>query len=289
MGKQLWLKDDRQTMNTDTFETFHNYTDQLVSLDFHTHDFYEVLVFLRGSVNYIVEDKTYPLKPGDIILTNNRELHKVDLLSDAPYERFVGWFHPDFVQKLSRLFPNTDVSSCFDSTSKMHYNLLRTDSQTYHRIFKLFEQLLLPPSDAFGSEMLQCCYVAELLILLNQAHQNTTLTPGVHVITNPKVNEIVYYINQHLNEDLSLDALAQQFFISKYYLTRLFKQYTGLSLHQYVLKKRLITAKTMLMNGSKPYDVCIDIGFNNYSHFSKSFKDAFSLSPSDYYRLSSQV
>ena len=91
----------------------------------------------------------------------------------------------------------------------------------------------------------------------------------------------MYYINQHLNDDLSLDSLAQQFFISKYYLTRLFKQYTGLSLHQYVLKKRLIVARTMLMNGGKPYDVYIDVGFNNYPHFSKSFKDEFGIAPSN--------
>lgn len=286
MGKKLWLKDDRQIMNTTTFEVFHNYTDQPITLDYHTHDFYEVLVFLKGHVNYIVEDKTYPLKPGDIILTNSSELHKANILGNTPYERFVGWFHPTFVQKLSLLSPDTDVSSCFHSSTKMHYNLLRADSETYHEIIKLFEQLLLPPSDTFGNEMLRGCYVAELLILLNQAHQNTTLTPGIHVITNPKVNNIIFYINQHLSDDLSLDTLARKFFISKYYLTRLFKQYTGLSLHQYVLKKRLITAKTMLMNGSRPYDVCIDVGFNNYSHFSKSFKDAFTIAPSDYYRMS---
>lgn len=281
MGKTLWLKDDRQKMKTNTYEVFHNYTDQQINLDFHTHDFYEVLVYLKGDVSYTVEDKTYPLKSGDIILTNNSEIHRANILSDAPYERFVGWFHPEFVQNLSLSFPDIDLSTCFQSTSKMHYNLLRADSQTYHKIIDLFNQLLLPSSDAFGNTMLQHCYVAELLILLNQAHQNTTLTPGIHVISNPKINDIIYYINQHLSDDLSLDFLTQQFYISKYYLTRLFKQYTGLSLHQYVLKKRLIAARSLLMNGGKPYDVYIDIGFNSYPHFSKSFKDEFGIAPSD--------
>lgn len=211
-----------------------------------------------------------------LILTNNSEIHRANILSDAPYERFVGWFHPEFVQKLSLSFLNIDLS-----TSKMHCNLLRADTQTYHKIIDIFEQLLLPPSDAFGNTMLQHCYVTELLILLNQAHEHTTLTPGIHVISNSKITNIIYYINQHLNDDLSPDSLAQQFFISKYYLTRLFKQYTGLSLHQYVLKKRLIVARTMLMNGEKPYDVYIDVGFNNYPHFSKSFKDEFGIAPSN--------
>lgn len=283
MSKHLWLKDDRQIMNTNTYEIFHNYTDHALELDFHMHDFFEVLVFLGGKTDYQVEDKTYHPRPGDIMLTNSSELHRVIIKDGRPYERFVGWFHPDFVNSLNAQIEDADVAACFDSSSKMHFNLLHTDSETFHEIVKLFERLMEPVNrEVFGDQALHNFYAAELLILLNQAHLNTTITPGIHMISNPKVNDVIFYINQNLCEDLTLDTLSARFYISKYYLTRLFKQYTGLTLHQYILRKRLNTAKTMIINGCSPYDACIDSGFKNYSHFSKCFKDCFLLSPSEY-------
>lgn len=283
MSKHLWLKDDRQIMNTNTYEIFHNYTDHALELDFHMHDFFEVLVFLSGKADYQVEDKTYHPRPGDIMLTNSSELHRVIIKDGKPYERFVGWFHPNFVNSLNAQIEDADVAACFDSSSKMHFNLLHTDSETFHEIVKLFERLMEPVNKkVFGDQALHNFYAAELLILLNQAHLNTTITPGIHMISNPKVNDVIFYINQNLCEELTLDDLSEHFYISKYYLTRLFKQYTGLTLHQYILRKRLNTSKTMLANGCAPYDACIDSGFKNYSHFSKCFKDCFMFSPSEY-------
>lgn len=286
MSRQIWMKDDRQVMNTNTYEIFHNYTEHSIELEFHTHNFYEVLIFLDGKVDYQVEDKTYPLRPGDILLTNSSEMHRAIIKDGKPYDRFVGWFHPDFVNRINSQLVDVNVASCFDSSSKMHFNLLHADIGTFHQLVKLFEQLMTPADEnIFGDQALRDCFATEILILLNQAHLNTTITPGVHIISNPKVNDVIFYINQNLCEELSLDSLSEHFYISKYYLTRLFKQYTGLSLHQYILRKRLNTAKTMLANGCLPYDACMDSGFKNYSHFSKCFKDLFLISPSEYEKL----
>ena len=173
------------------------------------------------------------------MLTNSSELHRVIIKDGRPYERFVGWFHPDFVNSLNAQIEDADVAACFDSSSKMHFNLLHTDSETFHEIVKLFERLMEPVNrKVFGDQALHNFYAAELLILLNQAHLNTTITPGIHMISNPKVNDVIFYINQNLCENLTLDTLSARFYISKYYLTRLFKQYTGLTLHQYILRKR---------------------------------------------------
>lgn len=283
MSKRLWLKDDRQIMNTNTYEIFHNYTEHALETDFHMHDFYEILVFIDGKTDYQVEDKTYHLRPGDIMLTNSSELHRIIVKEGKTYERFVAWFHRDFILKLNDQIQDVNVADCFDSSSKMHFNLLHTDSDTFPVIVKLF-QLLLKPVDEkkFGDRALHDLYATQLLIVLNQAHLNTTITPGEQLISNPKVNDVVFYINQNLCEELTLENLSAKFYVSKYYLTRLFKQYTGLTLHQYILRKRLNTAKIMLANGCMPYDACIDSGFKNYSHFSKCFKNYFMVSPVEY-------
>ena len=287
--KTLWLKDDRQIINTTDYEIFYNYTDRPIFVKEHTHDFYEALIFLSGKVDYVVEGKHYMLRPGDIILTNTLELHKPIINEGKAYERYVVWIHPNFIKKLSELNnSNLNVLDCFDSSSKNHYNLLRPDSNTFIAITAVLNNLLETTArnkQNIGDDILDKCYLTEFLVLLNQAYLSTTIVPDTNVISDQKINDIIYYINQNLCEQLSLDDLAKKFYISKFYLSRLFKEITGLTLHQYILKKRLAQAKFFMLNGQSPYNAAIEVGFNNYSHFSKCFKDNFSITPSDFIKL----
>ena len=104
------------------------------------------------------------------------------------------------------------------------------------------------------------------------------------ITENDKINQIISYINENLSEELSLDQLADRFYISKYYLSRQFKQFTGLSLYQYIMKKRLISARNMLRAGSPVMDACLYCGFGDYSNFLKAFKREFGQNPSKYSR-----
>ena len=104
------------------------------------------------------------------------------------------------------------------------------------------------------------------------------------MVENQKINAVVEYINRHLDADLSLDALAGRFYVSKYHLSRQFKQYIGVPIHQYITKKRLMTARGMLRRGQPVRSAYLESGFNDYANFSKAFKAEFGLSPKDYVR-----
>ena len=79
----------RQTMLQSDFECYH-YCDAIPPVvDFHEHEFYEILFFLSGNVSYIIEGRTYQLRPGDILLTNNRDIHRPVIQPGRPYERYV--------------------------------------------------------------------------------------------------------------------------------------------------------------------------------------------------------
>ncbi len=95
-----------------------------------------------------------------------------------------------------------------------------------------------------------------------------------------KLSALLQHINLHINENLSLDELAQRFNLSKFYLTRRFKELTGLSLHQFIVKKRLTRARYLISVGTDPYCAAVEAGFNNYSHFSRTFKAYFGQNPS---------
>ena len=77
-----------------------------------------------------------------------------------------------------------------------------------------------------------------------------------------------------------IDLIAGQFYISKYYMMRLFKQETGYTLGQYISQKRLLLAKELLSTGAPGPQVCYDCGFKDYSTFSRAYKQLFGVTPS---------
>jgi AraC-like DNA-binding protein len=102
---------------------------------------------------------------------------------------------------------------------------------------------------------------------------------------NKKISSIMDYINENLDKELSLDTLSEKFYLSKYHLLREFKKYGGYTIHQYIHKKRLIAAKTLLREGIQVTEVCTQCGFGDYSNFIRSFKKAFGVPPKKYCKI----
>lgn len=95
-----------------------------------------------------------------------------------------------------------------------------------------------------------------------------------------KLQQAIDYIQAHLAEDISLEAIATELGMSRYYFCRLFKQSTGISPHQYVIKCRIDRAKDLLLQGHKSIaDVAFQVGFSSQSHFTKHFKRLVGVTP----------
>jgi AraC family transcriptional regulator len=95
-----------------------------------------------------------------------------------------------------------------------------------------------------------------------------------------QLRRAIEYIHDHLGEDLSLASVAAQSGLSMFHFARMFKQATGLTPHQYILRSRLTQAKQLLTTSSDPVaDVAYRVGFYDQSHFTAHFKRAFGLTP----------
>ncbi|NLL06883.1 MAG: AraC family transcriptional regulator [Clostridiaceae bacterium] len=273
----------RQNMEANDFEFFY-YKDNLpIEVDFHNHSFYEIYLFLSGNVTYVIEGKAYKLRPKDILIINNQEIHKAIIKDGVPYERVVIWINPTFMKNLCS--EKSNLLSIFDASSNK-LNLIRPAPDISEEIYRIAENLgIACVSSDFGNDLLKQAYFIELLVYLNRISKNPTHEKNISGVTyNDKISKIIDYINENLSKDMSLQALSSKFYLSKYHLLREFKKNTGYTIHRYTQQKRLIMARELLRENKQITEVCNLCGFGDYSNFIRAFKKEFGMSPKKYFK-----
>ena len=271
----------RQTMIAQDYEIYRYRSTYMNEVELHHHDFYEVYLLLRGRVEYIVENQIYRMRPGDWMLTSPLELHQARIATDADaYERFVLWIARPYLDRLST--PRTSLTRCFDTSVSTHTNLLRLPGAAGAQLRASIERLCtLRASKDYGSDLLAQGALVELMIGMNRAaaERGDSRPAGT---SDQVVDAVLHYINEHYSETLTLDQLAEKFFISKYHLLRKFDAQVGTTVHRYILQKRLLNAKQLLAGGVPPNEVCQYCGFGDYANFYRAFKAEYNQTPRQY-------
>lgn len=266
----------------DNFKIFHIRDKKDIKFEYHHHDFSKIIILIDGDLTYYIEGKAYILKPWDILFVNKNEIHKPVVNPDKYYERIVIWLNPDFMAKYAQ--GNNDLLKCFEVAIKNNYNLLRLNMKSIEIIKNLIQDIQnCNNSNEFGSEILKESLFVQLMVLMNRLFLNSDKNRDIEDIQYDKTIEgVLNYINSNLENDLSIDTIASEFFISKYYLMRKFKNQIGSSIHNYVVQKRLILARSLISDGLSMSSVCSRCGFNDYSSFVRAFKKVYGVSPSNY-------
>ena len=96
------------------------------------------------------------------------------------------------------------------------------------------------------------------------------------------IPDVLEYINSHFCEKLTLTSIADEFFVSKYYLSHVFNNVVGTSVHRYIMLKRLIHAKQMLLSGIKSTTAATNCGFNDYAGFYRAFTAEYGVTPKEF-------
>ena len=266
----------------DNFKIFHIRDKKDIKFEYHHHDFSKIVILIDGDLTYYIEGKAYILKPWDILFVNKNEIHKPVVNPDKYYERIVIWLNPDFMAKYAQ--GNNNLLKCFEVAIKNNYNLLRLNMKSIDIIKNLIQDIQnCNNSNEFGSEILKESLFVQLMVLMNRLFLNSDKNRDIEDIQYDKTIEgVLNYINFNLENDLSIDTIASEFFISKYYLMRKFKNQIGSSIHNYVVQKRLILARSLISDGLSMSSVCSRCGFNDYSSFVRAFKKVYGVSPSNY-------
>ncbi|MBQ8579911.1 MAG: helix-turn-helix domain-containing protein [Oscillospiraceae bacterium] len=269
--------DSRQTMSNRTFEVFHYRDKRPESVALHYHDFYEVFFFLSGNVDYRVEGRTYRLESGDLLLIAPQELHQPAIEPDVDYERIVLWIDKAYLQSLS--VPSMDLSACFGNELTGPINLLRPPrvqqvslGQTLSRLNREYRGRH-PGGEIYARGLLQ-----QFLVEVNRLALQTT--SRIRKMEDPDlVTQVLAYIGIHYRENITLESLASEFFVSKYHLSHEFSHRVGTSVYRYVIFRRLMLAREMIAGGSAPGDIYQFCGFGDYANFYRAFKSEYGISP----------
>lgn len=259
----------------------HHKTRGVKDYPFHLQDnTFEIYFFISGNVNYFIEKNIYPLSYGDLFVINNSEIHKASLLSDEAYDRIVVTFDPIIVQSFNS--DNVNLLDCFVNRALGEQNKIILNKIQIEEISGIFNKLEKTNKDrSDSSKLAKLICLIELLIFLNNAFTKAE-TNKINTTLYEKLSPILEFIDENVAGDLSLQALENKFFVNKNYLSSLFKKTTGINIHEYIVLKRISKAKAMLAEGYNITETCQLAGFNDYSHFIRSFKSHVNTSPGQY-------
>lgn len=263
----------------ENIRSHHMISKQPVTRQYHLHDSYEVYLFLGGNVDFYVEHNCYRLKRGNLMVLNQKEVHRYVVHDHTPYERISTHFNPMPVRNACTAQSN--LLSCFENRQNGRDNITLLDEDSLEKYLNLADKLHTSmKSDCFGSDILSSSYLLQLLILVNTAFHNSTYLPDN---TIPELSyQVMGYIDQNLKERFTLEDLAGHFYLNCSYLSRKFKEQAGCTLREYVILKRVALAKTFLSEGKTVSEACELSGFHDYSNFIRTFTKYARISPGKY-------
>lgn len=251
-------------------------TSETRGLKEHFHNGYEIIFITEGESNFTINDNIYTYGENSLLFLNNLEKHKMDLIS-TPYSRYMIIVDSDYL----------------DNIIKEHIllSIFKNRTSKYKKGFKIKEEHLDFINKTLGhlinifskeSEFWQIEFMSMLSILLVFLYRNYTDQFPISRIDKKeqRILDIQHFIDENFRKDISLDSIASEFFISKYYLSHSFKDVTGFTIKQYILLKRISYAKNQLyFTDNSVTDIAMDCGFNSQSSFIRTFGEKEGITP----------
>lgn len=245
----------------------------------HYHNSYELYYVVSGERDYFVGDKFFKAHNNDVVLVPSGVQHRTAgkgatrILIYFTEELLLRHFSQTVVNELLAEYKPTVLSPSGEENEKLKllFKKMREDYE------KLGSDRSLEKIDGTALPL----HIFELLYIVKYG----SFTVPAQESSDTRINEIIKYINENYYSIESIDDVASHFYISKYYLCRIFKKTLGISLISYLNMIRIRQAATMLRNTNERITaISTKCGFNSTSYFCKIFKDETGLSPKDYKR-----
>jgi AraC-like DNA-binding protein len=250
--------------------------------DGHVHDSFEILYLSSGQRYLFINDRTFKINEGDLILIHPNVLHKATSNEVLNCEGILLYFDETY------LSPNQSIRLILAPLFKNETLLISLSLNERAYIDELFSKMLQEYQMKTTEFMLVMqAFFLQLLVFLYRNIKDQQVTPFKHPSPiHEKVSEIASYINQHYSEELSLNSLASHFYISPNYLCKVFKEVTNFTLIEYLNNVRVKEGKRLLMESTvKVVEIAEKVGFGSITNFGRVFKEITGHAPLYYRKL----
>lgn len=236
----------------------------------HYHNYYELYFLEEGERHHMLQDDMYTMHPGELILFSPYILHRSYGDENVPFRRLILYFHRDEIDSL-------ELQNMLDNGNGLYH----LEPRTRQVLHSMLETLLYEQNNTSEFKNHYCHTVLNMLlffIVLQLRRQNPSKKEDYD-----RMSQVISYIHDHYQEDITLERLSRHFYISPYYLCREFKRHTDSTVIQYINITRIMNAQRKFMETNKNItEICSESGFSNLTHFNRVFKSVTGMTPSGY-------
>lgn len=234
------------------------------------HPKYEVFLLLEGDVTMLINSERYAIGNGALVLLNSRDLHISINNASSAYRRITVMFDHTAVQMLNS--NNTNLLDCFTIATARQRNIIYLNQEQIEE-FTGYAQRIKHGfhSCAYGDDLDALSGLISLLVLTNRVFR-THCSNAIPLPCSPIIRSIVDYVDEHLEEELTVKQLCEHFSYSEAYVSAQFSKQMGVPLKQFVLTKKIAHAKQLLKEQLSVMQVCERCAFGDYSNFIRTFK-----------------
>ncbi len=231
----------------------------------HMHNGYELLYLQRGDAEYVVEGSVYRLTPRTLLLVRPRRYHYLRALAGKTFDRFVIHFPVERVPKALRAYLDQapEIVRVGEMSASASFFADWANAERTH-------------SEAELRALMETALTRVLLGLKYSIEE-----PVVPSVANPTLDAILRYIDEHPNEAITAADLSKRFFVSTSWIVHGFRAHLGISLAQYVNRKRILYAEAQIRAGASPTAVAKACHYDSYVTFYRQFKKYLGYAPSD--------
>lgn len=248
--------------------------------EFHSHAFYEIYYFHEGKCTYLIGDKIYVLKPGDLLLMNGLTLHCPHVEPDARYVRSIAHFDPGFVKRWLQPAASSVLLGPFEELRNYRIPLQGREKSEFEEIMQELDRL----TSNGASQERRILRLLDMMYFIADLCRTAVNDRDSFPEKELHVQHVITFVEHNYMNDLSLEEIAQAVHLTKHYLSSLFKEVTGTTVFKYVYSRRINQAKNLLWLQPKLTitEVCYAAGFKHLAHFSRMFKEMVGRTPEDY-------
>jgi AraC-like DNA-binding protein len=258
-------------------------SDKHFQMKLHAHTMYEIYYFRKGKCTYLIGDQIYVLSDGDLILMHGLTLHCPNVDPEIEYSRTTIHFDPSYVANMIQKPFTLNVLKPFQELRNHRFQLKAEEKQYMEASLHTLE-LLYNKHDSLSYHRFHTLFLDLLFTIYGYAQKPLETKPEFPSAKEYHVQSIITYIEDNFQEDVHLEEMAKSLYLSKFYLVKIFKEVTGITIFTYLHQRRINQAKVLfLLEKEKSVTaICYEIGFKHPAHFSRIFKQLVGCTPEKY-------